>query len=223
MHSAQEDCAALAGAWKGDIPKLKGVLGPRPGYPRPYSAIKYARLSLLSPPSLAWPVACRPYRQGALRGSLGGASAPGDGGGAARPPGDPSGRRASRPRWEVPRGGWVGGSPLTGVWNPLLGRYLLGSHDQCGSRPGHVCRLGHWTQRFGGRQEWRSRALTRLWYSAMATGYYVRTPPCGQGAERGGEGGTAPGLCGCLVAALGNGTRAALVSLRMAAVGSPGC
>ena len=49
-------------------------------------------------------------------------------------------------------------------------KYLLGSHDQCGKRPGHSHDLGHWVGRFGGRMEWRARATARLWWGVMCAG-----------------------------------------------------
>ena len=49
-------------------------------------------------------------------------------------------------------------------------KYLLGSHDQCGKRPGHSHDLGHWVSRFGGRGEWRARASARLWWGVMCAG-----------------------------------------------------
>jgi 1,4-alpha-glucan branching enzyme len=49
-------------------------------------------------------------------------------------------------------------------------KYFMGSHDQCGKRPGHTHDLGHWAGRFGGHGDWRARATARMWWGAMCAG-----------------------------------------------------
>ena len=54
--------------------------------------------------------------------------------------------------------------------NSQFVRFPMGSHDTIGKRPGHTHDLGYWSDRFGGRSEWRARASVRLWWSVAAAG-----------------------------------------------------
>lgn len=71
-------------------------------------------------------------------------------------------------------------------------KFCLGSHDQCGKRPGHTHDLGHWAGRFGGHGDWKARALGRMWWGVMAAGQGLPMMFMGSETHQGGHWHTTP-------------------------------
>jgi 1,4-alpha-glucan branching enzyme len=66
-------------------------------------------------------------------------------------------------------------------------KFCLGSHDQCGKRPGHTHDLGYWAGRFGGHGDWKARALGRMWWGVMVAGQGIPMMFMGSETHQGGH------------------------------------
>ena len=66
-------------------------------------------------------------------------------------------------------------------------KFCLGSHDQCGKRPGHTHDLGYWAGRFGGHHDWKARAMGRMWWGVMCAGQGLPMMFMGSEVHQGGH------------------------------------